>query len=160
MRFVAAIRDWLVGDVAARDKYSSLYRHLLSVRPEPEWLTTFGELEAIVGHRLPDSARLRRPLWSSSRVGIGHSYSLVRQTAGWLTREADIEAETTVSLCWEMSPGSTGAPVRRRRFSIREILPPHDPGPWPEGFTVSREQIYDDMGRLTGGPEDMSGDDR
>ena len=28
-----------------------------------------------------------------------------------------------------------------------------------EGFTVSREQIYDDMGRLTGGPEDDSGSD-
>lgn len=23
----------------------------------------------------------------------------------------------------------------------------HDLGPWPEGFTVSREQIYDDDGR-------------
>ena len=23
----------------------------------------------------------------------------------------------------------------------------HDVGPWPEGFTVSREQIYDDSGR-------------
>ena len=45
------------------------------------------------------------------------------------------------------------------RFSIEEILPPHDPGPWPEGFMVSREQIYDDMGRLTGGPENASGDD-
>ena len=26
-------------------------------------------------------------------------------------------------------------------------LPIHDVGPWPEGFTVSREQIYDDDGR-------------
>lgn len=26
-------------------------------------------------------------------------------------------------------------------------LPVHDVGPWPEGFTVSREQIYDDDGR-------------
>ena len=49
--------------------------------------------------------------------------------------------------------------VRQRRFSIREILSAHDPGPWPEGFTVSREQIYDDLGRLIGGPEDMSADD-
>ena len=55
---------------------------------------------------------------------------------------------------------SAEAPARRRGFSIREILPPHDPGSWPQDFTVSREQMYDDMGRLTGGPEDLSGDGR
>ena len=52
-------------------------------------------------------------------------------------------------------------PARQGRFSIREILPPYDPddpGSWPQGFTVSREHIYDDMARLTGGPEDSSGD--
>ena len=156
---MAAIRDRFVDDAAARDKYSSLHRRLLSVRPEPEWRTAFGELEAILGYRLPDSARLRRPLWSSLRIDIGHGHSLARQ-AGWRSREAGIDAETPVSVFREMSPRSTGAPARQRRFSIREILPPHDPGPWPEGFTVSREQIYDDMGRLTGGPEDMLGDNR
>ena len=91
---MAAIRDRLVSDVAARDNYSSLHRHLLSVRPEPEWRTTFGELEAILGYRLPDSARLHRPLWSSSKVSTAHSYSLVRQMTGWLTREVIIESET------------------------------------------------------------------
>ena len=55
---------------------------------------------------------------------------------------------------------SAGAPARQRGFSILAILPPHDPGSWPQDFTVSREQIYDDMGRLTGGPEDLSGDGR
>ena len=48
----------------------------------------------------------------------------------------------------------------QRRFSIREILPPHDPDPWPKGFTGSREQMYDDMGRLTGGPENASRGDQ
>ena len=88
---MVAIRDRFVVDVTPRDKYSSLYRHLLSVRPEPEWRTTFGELEAILGYRLPDSARLHRPLWSSSKVGTGHSHSLDRQAAGWPTRDADIK---------------------------------------------------------------------
>ena len=72
----------------------------------------------------------------------------------------DIEAETLVFARGDVSPASAGTPAPRQRFSIREILPPHDPGPWPEGFTVSREQTYDDMGRLTGGPEIASGDDR
>ena len=157
---MAAIRDRLVGNVAAREKYSSLHRHLLSVRPELEWLTTFGGLEAILGYRLSDSARPRRPLWPSSNLGVGHSHSLARQAVGWRKRAVNIESESPVSVCREMSPTSAGAPARWRGFSIREILPPHDPGPWPEGFTVSREQIYDDMGGLTGEPEDMSGDDR
>lgn len=51
-------------------------------------------------------------------------------------------------------------PDRKRAFNLDRDFPPWDPGPWPEGFTVSREQIYDDMGRLTGGPEDVSGDGR
>ena len=45
-------------------------------------------------------------------------------------------------------------------IAYEKILPLRDPGPWPEGFRVSREQIYDGMGHLTGGPENASGDDR
>ena len=157
---MAAIRDGLVSEVAARDRYASLHRHLLSVHPEPEWRTVFGELEAILGYRLPDSARLRRPLWPSLKVGIDHRRSLARQAAGWRTGEVDVAAETTVLVGREVSPESAATPARRQRFSIREILPPHDPGSWPQDFTVSRGQIYDDMGRLTEGPEDISGDGR
>lgn len=155
---MAAMRDRFVDDAAARDQYSSLHRHLLSVRPEPEWRTTFGELEAVHSYGLPVPARLRRPLWSNSRIDI--DYLLAQQAARWHLRGAGIEAETvvSVSVLQEMSLDRTVVPARQQGFSIREILPPHDPGPWPKGFTVSREQIYDDMGRLTGGPENMPGD--
>ena len=156
---MTATRDQLIRDAAARGKYAPLYRHLLSAHPEPEWRTTFGEVEAILGFHLPDSARLHRPWWSNSKKGSGHSHALAWQAAGWRTREVDLEAETLVFVRGRASLSSAGTPARRR-FSIGEILPPHDPGPWPEGFTVSREQIYDDMGRLTGGPENASGDDR
>ena len=155
---MATSRDQLVRDAAARGKYAPLYRHLLSAQPEPEWRTTFGEIESILGFRLPDSARLHRPWWSNSKKGSGHSHALAWQAAGWRTREVDIEAETLVFARGEAPPGAVGTASRRQRFSIEEILPPYDPGPWPEGFTVSREQIYDDMGRLTGGPDDTSGD--
>lgn len=151
------MRDRFVDDAAARDKYSSLHRHLLSVRPEPEWRTTFGELEAVISYGLPVPARLRRPLWADSRIDIDHL--LARQAATMRLRDAGMELETAVSVFQEISLGRTAVPARQQGFSIREILPPHDPGPWPKGFTVSREQIYDDMGRLTGGPEDMPGDD-
>ncbi len=154
---MVAMRDRFVDDAAARDKYSSLHRHLLSVRPEPEWRTTFGELEAVLSYRLPVSTRPRRPLWSNSRIDIG--YSLARQVARRRLQDVGTEAETTVSVFQETLLGPTVAPARQQGFSIRKILPPHDPGPWPRGFTVSREQIYDDMGRLTGGHEDMLTDD-
>ena len=156
---MAAIRDGLVSEVAARDKYASLHRHLLSVRPEPEWWTVFGGLEAILGYRPVDSARLSRPLWPNLKADIGYRHS-VRQVAGWHVPEVEVVAETKMIAEREVSLESGATPVRRQRFSIREILPPHDPGSWPQDFTVSRDQIYDDMGRLTGGTEDMSGDGR
>ena len=35
-------------------------------------------------------------------------------------------------------------PVERTRWGdLDEFWPPHDPGPWPAGFTASREEIYD-----------------
>ena len=157
---MAAIRDRLVSDAAARDNYSSLHRHLLSVRPEPEWRTTFGEIEAILGYRLLDSPRLHRPLWSSSKAGTDHSDSLVRQITEWLTREVVIESETPAFAYSAGTPERPGKADRKHAFNLDRDFPPWDPGPWPEGFTVSREQIYDDMGRLTGGPEDVSGDSR
>jgi hypothetical protein len=44
----------------------------------------------------------------------------------------------------EVAPGqSTSGPPKR----LTEGWPVHDVGPWPEGFTASREQIYDDTGR-------------
>ena len=154
---MATMRDRFVDDAAARDKYSSLHRHLLSVRFEPEWRTAFGELEAVLSYRLPVLARLRRPLWSNSRIDIDPS--LAQVAARWRLREVGIEADTTVSVFQEVSQSPTSVRARQQGFSIREILPPHDPGPWPKDFTVSREQIYDDIGRLTGGSEDMPGDD-
>jgi hypothetical protein len=49
-------------------------------------------------------------------------------------------------------PGEYRAPIdvaeqKPRRKRKRLDLPSHDCGPWPEGFTVRREEIYDDDGR-------------
>ena len=146
-------RQRLVRGTAARRKYAPLYR-LLCARAAPEWRTTFAEIEAILGFRLPDSARRHRSWWSNRRKGGGPGHARAWQGAGWRTRAVDLDRE---ALVFERLPE---APRRRRRFSIAEILPPHDPGPWPEGFTASREQLYDDRGRLTGGPEGDPGDGR
>ncbi len=188
---MATDRERLMRKAAARGKYAPLYRHLLSLRPETEWRAGFGEVERILGFRLPDSARLHRPWWANSRKGSGHSHALAWQAAGWRTARVDLEAETLVfereaeapadtgairygegddDMSWlgeglREGPATMGLPVQRRArrpgrdFNLDRDFPPWNGGPWPEGFTVSREQIYDDMGRLTGGPEGESGSD-
>ena len=35
----------------------------------------------------------------------------------------------------------------QRVLAMDEVFPPHDFGPWPEGFSTSREQLYGDEGR-------------
>ena len=34
-------------------------------------------------------------------------------------------------------------PPGDKRFDIDELLPPHDCGPWPEGLTLTREEMYE-----------------
>ena len=58
---MASTREQLVRAAAARGKYAPLYHHLVSIPASSEWRATFGEVEAILGFRLPDSARLYRP---------------------------------------------------------------------------------------------------
>jgi len=157
---MAVTRDQLVRNAAARGKYAPLYRHLLSARSEPEWRTTFGELEAILGFRLPDSARLHRPWWSNSKKSSGHSHALAWQAAGWRTRTVDVEAETLVFERADVAPAEAAAPAGRKKFDLDEFWPAISGGSWPEGFAVRREQIYDADGRLTGGPQDDVRDGR
>ena len=78
------IREGLVSGAAARGKYAPLYHHL-SARSEAEWRTSFGEIEAILGFRLPDSARRYRGWWSNRRKDGGPRHALVWQAAGWRT---------------------------------------------------------------------------
>ena len=41
-----------------------------------------------------------------------------------------------------------GAPGDRREdVDLNEVFPPHDPGPWPVGMSLRREELYDDQGR-------------
>jgi hypothetical protein len=66
------------------------------------------------------------------------------------------ERTVTVQLPADVPPGPCGVvvvvepanpqpPAARPRFT--EGWPAHDVGPWPEGFTASREQLYGDDGR-------------
>ncbi len=148
---MSAERDQRRRDGGVPRKYAPLYRRLLSTPTEREWRTTFRELEAILGFRLPDRARAHGPWWSNSGAGRGHGHSRCWRAAGWRTKEVDVDAETLV---FARSPDDSRPEkpsATQRKFTLDEVLSASDLGPWPEGFTVSREQIYDDMGRLTGG---------
>ncbi|MBI4580738.1 MAG: hypothetical protein HY718_13610 [Planctomycetes bacterium] len=65
-----------------------------------------------------------------------------------LTVRAD--GSGTIQVPPEIQPGEHRAVVvvetetRPAAGPRRVRLPTYDLGPWPEGFTVSREQIYDD----------------
>ena len=154
---MALNRDQLIQEAASRGKYAPLYRHLVTLGGS-DWRASFIELEAILGFELPPSARLYRPWWSNQKRGAGHSHALAWYAAGWRTRAVDLEAEVLVFERAEQDPpGEVGAVPMSRRFDLDEIWPPIPGGSWPPGFTVSREQIYDESGRLTGGPQDEPG---
>ena len=84
-------REQLLREAAARSKYAPLYRHL-SASCDEEWCASFGEIEAILEFRLPDSAYLYPAWWSNG----GRSQALAWLAAGWRTRSIDLEDETLV----------------------------------------------------------------
>ena len=139
-------REQLVRKAASRGKYAPLYRHLAGLAGE-EWRVSFGEIERVLGFRLPDSARLYRPWWSNQKGGGGHSHALAWQAAGWKTRDVDLEAEVLRFTRREGASETAANAEGKPQFMIHELLPAYDPGPWPEGFTTSRGQIYDVDGR-------------
>ena len=76
---------------APRGKYAPLYRHL-SARHDARWLASLGEIEAILGFRLPASARRYRAWWANG----GHSQADAWLAAGWRIRSVDFGKETLV----------------------------------------------------------------
>ena len=156
---MATVRDEPIREAAARGKYAPLYRHLNTL-VDRTWRISFGDIEAILGFDLPASARLYRPWWANQKRGGGHSHALAWQAAGWRTRDVDLEAETLVFERAGDASGGAAFPPRKRKFDLDRDFPAVDMGPWPKGFTASREQIYDDTERLTGGLRDDSNGDR
>ena len=101
---------------AVRGKYAPLYRHLCDL-PGSEWPATFGEVEKILGFRLPGSAR-RYLAWWSNGTG-GHSHALSWHAAGWRTRAVNIEAETLMFVRREDASEPPGAPARQTHETLQ-----------------------------------------
>ena len=123
-------------EMAARGKYRKLYTHLSNLGTE-EWITSFNEIEAILGFQLPASARLHRPWWGNQSNGNGHSQSLAWTLAGWETANVNMDAETLLLRKRERSePG--------RRLSLDEWWPPHPTARWAGDLSLRREDMYED----------------
>ncbi len=124
-------------ELAEGGEHATLYRYLTR-EPGPEWSTYFGRIEELLHSKLPEAARCEPDWWANRSLDESHDHALAWRAAGWRVRVLCIETET---LIFALDPEIERAP--RIAMSIDELLPVHDPGPWPKGFTVSREQIYD-----------------
>lgn len=85
-------RNSLLVDAVKRGKYSMLFNELVE-RQDDEWQTSFADLEALLGFRLPNSARIHRPWWANDNRN-GHSQSMAWTVAGWKTTSVDLDKET------------------------------------------------------------------
>ena len=123
--------------MAMRSKYRKLYAHLCRL-PEQEWMTSFSEIESVLGLELPPSARLYRPWWANqSNDGNGHSQALAWSAAGWETAKVDMNSETLLFRRCKR-------PQAADRPSLDEVWPVRSVGTWPEGLSLNREEIYED----------------
>ena len=75
-----------------RGKYAPLHRHLSNLEGS-EWLTTFREIERILGANLPPSAHNYREWWANDRT---HTQAMAWMTAGWKLTGVDLRTETAV----------------------------------------------------------------
>ena len=124
-------------DLAKEGKYAPLYRYLTR-HPGPEWSTSFGRIEEILRCKLPEAARCEADWWANRALDASHDHALAWRVAGWRVRAFCVETET---LIFELDPERERAP--RIPISFKD-WPVWSSGPWPEGLTVSREQIYED----------------
>ena len=75
--------------------------------------------------------------WTNKNSGRSHSQAVAWSAAGWETAEVDMEAETLLF-----------RPKKRSRTLTPSILDAEwagrDMGPWPEGLSLRREDMYED----------------
>ena len=123
-------------DMENLDEYKKLYTHLCGLQVK-EWETTFGEIESIIGFRLPDFARKDRGWWANKKLVKGLMITSLWIEAGWKTAEVDMEAEKLVFV-------KLNGPEDIPKFNLDEIWPPISVGEWPEGLSLRREDMYED----------------
>ena len=112
---------------------------------------SFVEIEAVLGLTLPESARLHRPWWSNQRSRRGYGHALAWQLAGWKTVAVDLAGESLVferhgTKSEEIQTDGATARTHGCGVDFDEAFPPYNPGPWPAGLSLRREDLYDGRG--------------
>ncbi|MDE2787167.1 MAG: hypothetical protein OXL37_10940 [Chloroflexota bacterium] len=118
-------------------KYRKLYAHLRSLSSQ-EWKASFDDIEAIIGDRLPASARRHRASWAND---ITQARARAWLAAGWETADVDMDAETLLF--------RRKRPLLASRRNLDEIWPARSFGPWPEGLSLRREDLYREWERVS-----------
>ena len=118
------------------DEYKKLYTHLCGLQVK-EWKTTFGEIESIIGFRLPDFARKDSGWWANKKLVNGRGVNALWIEAGWKTAEIDMDAEKLVFV-------KLNGPEDIPEFSLDDVWPTHPTAIWPEGLSLRREDMYED----------------
>lgn len=135
------------------NKYQRLANHLASLATSP-WVTTFAEVEAIMGEELPFSAREHRPWWANSGT---HSHATSWMRAGWKTAQVDLAAETVVftrSAAARSAPAEVAGRHRRTEAPGEE----EDPG-GPTSRGIPRERLRELVRPFAEPAEDAGPDD-
>jgi DNA-binding XRE family transcriptional regulator len=95
--------------MASKRKYEPLFEYLKE-QPDTGLLElSFAEIEAILGNKLPASARLTRAWWANSKTTQGHAW----QDADWRVDDVDFENESVIFRPGRISYRVT--PVRKSR---------------------------------------------
>ena len=122
-------------EMAARSKYRKLHHHLCT-RGDQEWSASFSDIEAVLGFKLPASARLHRAWWGNQNGGDGHVQSLAWTVAGWETARVDMDAETLLL--------RRKQPEVVRKLSLDELWPAHPTARWTGDLSLRREDLYEE----------------
>ncbi len=97
-------------------KYRALHACLFNLTTR-EWRASFSEVEAVIGDKLPPSARYYQAWWANDST---HSQGAAWAAAGWETAEVDLARETLLFRRKRTSdpgnPSETGA----KRSSLRK----------------------------------------
>ena len=133
---MATNRDYKLPKRESGGKYRKL-RLYLETHPRREWRTSFSNIESILGSELPATARAYSSWWANTKSGGRYSQAVAWFAAGWETAEVDLVAETLLF-----------RPKKRARVLTPSILDAEwagrDMGPWPEGLSLRREDMYED----------------
>lgn len=137
------------------NKYQRLANHLASLRTSP-WVTTFAEVEAVMGEELPLSARKHRPWWANSGA---ESQSAAWMTVGWKTARVDLAAETVVfTRSAAARPAAAGAARREEQTAPPPAEDAEDAG-GPANRGIPRERLRELMRPLREPAENAGPDD-